>query len=103
MTSDTNLNGANEHNDLENAANAGSVFRAVLVVIMLLGIPVIGYLVYLNLNKQKETGTEVEEVVNPTGHGVSESSVSVFSLADISNSSDVQFRDVTERNCYPSS
>ncbi len=37
-----------------------SVFRAVLIVLMILGIPVIGFLVYLNIQQAKRKPVVIE-------------------------------------------
>ena len=43
-----------EDDDVQNDAVIASAFRASLIVIMLLGLPVIGFLIYLNIEKAKE-------------------------------------------------
>ena len=97
MTDETNSNGVDVDDDVENDAVIGSAFRASLVVIMLLGLPVIGYLIYLNLSKEKATKTVVEEVLDPTVRDVSENEVPALFLADVSDSCGVQFKHETGR------
>lgn len=46
--------------DIQNDTVIASALRTSLIVLMLMGIPVIGILVFLNLRKSKAESTEVE-------------------------------------------
>ena len=46
--------------DTQNDDIIASAFRGSLIVLMLMGIPLIGWLIYLNVGKKKDQSTEVE-------------------------------------------
>ena len=62
--------------DVQDDAVIASAFRASLIVILLLGLPVIGVLVYLNIDKKQEVSTEVE-VTTPDIREVNEEEIPV--------------------------
>ena len=62
--------------DVQDDAVIASAFRVSLIVILLLGLPVIGVLVYLNFDKKQEVSTEVE-VTTPDIREVNEEEIPV--------------------------
>ncbi|QDT02906.1 hypothetical protein K227x_12850 [Rubripirellula lacrimiformis] len=59
---------APEHSDgVQNAAVIASALRTSLIVMMLMGLPLIGVLIYLNLNRQTPRPTEVEVTLPAQG------------------------------------
>ncbi|MDA8745308.1 CRTAC1 family protein [Rubripirellula amarantea] len=55
-----------ESDDAQNDDIIGKAFRGSLIVIMLMGLPLIGWLVYLNINRKIEQSTEVEVTLPET-------------------------------------
>ena len=76
--------------DVENDAVIGSAFRASLIALMLLGLPIIGLLVYLNL-QQKEEEEVVVDVINPDVRSAQQE-VPKLTLTDVSALSGIDFQ-----------
>ncbi len=76
--------------DIENDAVIGSAFRASLIALMLLGLPIIGLLVYLNL-QQKEEEEVVVDVINPDVRSAQQE-VPKLTLTDVSALSGIDFQ-----------
>ena len=79
-----------EDDDVQNDAVIASAFRASLIVIMLLGLPVIGFPIYLNIEKAKEKATEVEVTLPETRQSNDEAMPSL-PMIDVRESSGVVF------------
>ncbi len=79
-----------EEEDVQNDAVIASALRASLVVIMLLGLPVIGILFYLNMNQAKQVSTEVE-VTLPDERQANEQEIPSLIMTDMRDSSGVEF------------
>ena len=82
-----------EHDDVENDAVIGAAFRKSLIGLMLLGVPVIGFLVYLNLKREDVQENEVE-VIAPDVR-VEEESVPKLPLTDVTGQSGIEFKHET--------
>ena len=76
--------------DVQDDAVIASAFRASLIVILLLGLPVIGVLVYLNIDKKQEVSTEVE-VTTPDIREVNEEEIPVVAMTSVTKSSGIEF------------
>ncbi len=76
--------------DVQDDAVIASAFRASLIVILLLGLPVIGVLVYLNFDKKQEVSTEVE-VTTPDIREVNEEEIPVVAMTSVTKSSGIEF------------
>ncbi|MEM1068602.1 MAG: CRTAC1 family protein [Planctomycetota bacterium] len=92
-----------EHNDpeqrdedVQNDAVIGRAFRASLVVFVLLAIPVIGILIYLNLEEAETEATEVE-VSLPTERVANENPIPQLSLTPVTLDCGVDFIHETGR------
>lgn len=81
---------ADPNDDVQNDAVIANALRTSLIVLMLMGIPVIGVLVYLNLRKGKAESTEVE-VTLPEVRTSSEQTVPQVTMVDVTQSSGVDF------------
>ncbi|TWU59105.1 ASPIC and UnbV [Rubripirellula tenax] len=78
------------HEDVQNDAVIASALRTSLIVIMLMGLPVIGILIYLNVNKKKAQSTEVE-VTLPEVREATEQAIPLLPLTDVTSQSGVDF------------
>ncbi|MGI9472566.1 MAG: CRTAC1 family protein [Rubripirellula sp.] len=76
--------------DVQNDAVIASAFRASLIVIMLLGLPIIGFLIYLNIEKAKEQSTEVD-VTLPETRQSNEQSMPSLAMTEMRDSSGIAF------------
>ena len=79
-----------EEEDVQNDAVIAIALRASLVVIMLLGLPVIAFLIYLNMNQAKQVSTEVE-VTLPDERQSNEQEIPSLIMTDMRDSSGVEF------------
>jgi hypothetical protein len=82
--------------DVENDAVIGRAFRASLLVFVFLAIPVIGLLIYLNIEKAKGKSTEVE-VSLPTERVSNERPIPALPLVNVTAESGVDFVHSTGR------
>jgi len=80
-----------DEDDVQNDAVIASAFRASLLVIILLGLPVIGFLIYLNLNQKRQESTEVE-VTLPDVRQSNEQEIPTLLMTNMEDSSGVGFR-----------
>ena len=83
-----------EHQDDEDVQNdevIGQALRKSLIAAMLLGIPVIGVLIYLNVVKKQEQRKEVKEVIVPTIRDIEEDKIPELTLADVTSDSGIDF------------
>ena len=76
--------------DVQNDAVIASAFRASLLVIMLLCLPLIGILVYVNINKTKEVSTEVESTP-PDERPANEKEIPSLVMTSMAGSSGIEF------------
>ena len=79
-----------DDDDVQNDAVIASAFRASLIVIMLLGVPVIGFLIYLNIEKAKERSTEVA-VTLPETRQSNEQQMPSLAMKDVVDLSGISF------------
>ncbi len=83
--------------DIQNDAVIGQAFRGSLIALMLLGIPVIGLLLYLNLSKGKEKRVEVQEVTIPEVRQTDEDVIPELPMVDVTKQSGIRFQHETGR------
>ena len=76
--------------DVQNDAVIASALRASLIVLMLMGLPVVGGLIYLNLKKTKQQATETE-VTLPETRSPSEVPVPQITMVNVTEKSGVDF------------
>ncbi len=82
--------------DVQNDAVIGSALRGSLLVIVILGLPVIGLLVYLNIEKAKHESTEVE-VTLPEVRQSNERPMPSLPMVDVTAESGINFVHETGR------
>ncbi|MCG8653987.1 MAG: hypothetical protein MI861_29380, partial [Pirellulales bacterium] len=87
---------ASDTEDVENDAVIGAAFRASLFVFVIGALPVIGFLIFLNLNKEKEQSTEAE-VNLPQPRLSNEQQTPALPLADVTVASGIDFVHQTGR------
>lgn len=80
-----------DEEDVQNDAVIASALRASLIVFMLLGIPVIGFLIYLNLSVPEEGATE-SEVIPPQQRQENEQAIPLLSMKSVGASAGIDFR-----------
>ena len=76
--------------DVQDDAIIAAAFRTSLLVLMLMGLPVIGWLIYLNINQQQEQATEAE-VLLPTEREADRTVVPRITLVNVTEESGVDF------------
>ncbi len=86
-----------QEEDVQNDAVIASALRTSLIVLMLLGIPVIGVLIYLNVNKARQERVEVEEVTLPGLRETEEEKIPELTMTDVTAQSGIQFMHQTGR------
>ena len=79
-----------DSDDVQNDAIIASALRASLIVLMILGLPVIGVLAYLNLNKKEQQATETE-VTLPEVRSLNETTLPKIALVNVTQQSGVDF------------
>ncbi len=83
--------------DVQDDAVIGDALRKSLIAFVLLGIPVMGVLVYLNINKTKEKDVEVEEVTLPKERVTDENVIPDLPMVDVTQQSGISFQHETGR------
>lgn len=83
--------------DVQDDAVIGQAFRASLIGLMLLGLPVIGYLVYLNLKAKEDENTEVEDVILPGERKTDDSAIPSLPMIDVTSAAGIDFLHETGR------
>ena len=81
---------ADDDEDVQNDAVIASAFRASLLVIMLLCLPLIGILVYVNFNKDEEVSTEVESTP-PDERPANEKKIPSLVMTSMAGSCGIEF------------
>ncbi|MFK8112688.1 MAG: CRTAC1 family protein [Rubripirellula sp.] len=89
---DTDLNQPDplDDDDVQNDVVIASALRASLIVLMLMGLPVIGFLIYLNLQKTKEQQQEYDVNV-PTVRESNEQVMPALPMAEVAEESGIDF------------
>ena len=83
----------NQHDDEEDVQNdavIASALRASLIVFMLLGLPVIGFLIYLNISDPEEGATEAE-VTPPQQRQENEQAIPPLVMENVAASAGIDF------------
>ncbi len=76
--------------DVQNDAVIASALRTSLIVVMLMGVPVIGVLAFLNFRKTKQASTEID-VTLPEVRIATEQTVPALSMVDVTEESGIDF------------
>ena len=83
---------SDDREDVQDDAVIGTAFRASLIFAMLMGIPIIGFLIYLNLQKKEVENTEVTEVITPDIREIAEETIPDLKLTDVSEICGIDFQ-----------
>jgi hypothetical protein len=93
---DQAANHDNDDGDVQNDAVIGSAFRTSLMVFVVAAIPIIGLLIYLNLEKAEQQATEFEVTI-PTVRETNEQAIPALPMVNVTEASGIDFVHETGR------